>query len=136
MTLYERAMLRAASMVIRLLLELIARQRIGISNVRLDQEALAYATLSVDAKTWQRKGRNERDAMKLARFLNYFSRVVSTNPKDPTVCFYVGDDQHVGALGRVRRGNERMEGEFQCERKRSRSAIEDDPERVRRQCMA
>jgi hypothetical protein len=32
--------------------------------------------------------------MKLARFLNYFSRVVSTNPKDPTVCFYVGDDQH------------------------------------------
>jgi hypothetical protein len=30
-------------MVIRLLLELIARQHIGISNVRLDQEALAYA---------------------------------------------------------------------------------------------
>jgi hypothetical protein len=31
--------------------------------------------------------------MKLARFLSYFARVVSTNPKDPTVCFYVGDDQ-------------------------------------------
>lgn len=32
--------------------------------------------------------------MKLARFLNYFSRVVSTNPKDPTVCFLVGDQVH------------------------------------------
>jgi hypothetical protein len=29
--------------------------------------------------------------MKLTRFLNQFVRVVSTNPKDPTICFYIGE---------------------------------------------
>jgi hypothetical protein len=42
MTLYERAMLRAASLVIRLLIVLVQRQHVG-SGVTFEEEALAYA---------------------------------------------------------------------------------------------